>query len=136
MKKEKLKIYTNETCKYCVDIKEGLKKENVEFEEVKIADNMSEWKNIFTLTGMPTVPTVFYKDNYFVAGRDFNDAKNLIELTMDFEKCTFPVELQILERLKTLNYGIATAFNRMDTTLRQVEANYRELFEEEETKTE
>ena len=46
------------------------------------------------------------------------------------------MQLQVFEKIKTLNYNINTAFNSLAATINKIEKNYRELFEDEETKTE
>jgi len=114
-------IYTNNACPYCKQIKDELTKVNIEFEERLTSDFKDEWQNITSLTGMPTVPTIHYKDNYFVPGRDFNGAPHLINIIKQFKPCDFPVELQALEKIKTLNYAINTAFGRVDQLLRKIE---------------
>ena len=117
----KIEIYTNETCPYCKQIKEELTKANIEFEERSTIDFKDEWQNIVGLTGMPTVPTIHYKDNYFVPGRDFNGAPHLINIIKEFKPCNFPVELQTLEKIKSLTYNIQVAFGRTDQLLRKIE---------------
>ena len=114
-------IYTNETCPYCKQIKEELTKVNIEFEERSTKDFKDEWQNIISLTGMPTVPTIHYKDNYFVPGRDFGNAQHLINIAKEFKSCDFSPEVQTLEKMKTLNYNINTAFGRLDQLLRKIE---------------
>jgi hypothetical protein len=39
-----------------------------------------EWQDIVNLTGMPTVPTIKYKGEFLVAGRDFGNPTNLIDI--------------------------------------------------------
>ena len=114
-------IYTNETCPYCKQIKDELTKVNIEFEQRLTSDFKDEWQDVIGLTGMPTVPTIHYKDNYFVPGRDFNGAPHLINIIKEFKPCKFPIETQVLEKIKTLNYGINTAFGRVDQLLRKIE---------------
>ena len=59
------------------------------------------------------------------------------EINPRFKNKTFLTRIsKTYEKLKTLNYNISTAFQRTDQLLRQIEQNYRELFEDEETKTE
>ena len=116
-------IYTNETCPYCKQIKDELTKVNIEFEERLTSDFKDEWQDIISLTGMPTVPTIHYKDNYFVPGRDFNSAPHLINIIKEFKPCNFPIELQTLEKIKSLTYNIQVAFGRTDQLLRQIETN-------------
>ena len=114
-------VYTNETCPYCKQVKEELTKANIEFEEKSTSMFKDEYQNITSLTGMPTVPTICYKDNYFVPGRDFNSAPHLINIIKEFEPCSFPVESQVLEKIKSLTYNIQMAFGRTDQLLRQIE---------------
>ena len=120
---DKIIIYTNEQCPYCKQVKEELTKNNIEFENRFTKDFEDQWKSISGLTGMPTVPTIYYQDDYLVAGRDFpnpqmlvNILKNYIPLSLNFAN-----ERQTLERVKTLNYNIVTAFGRLDQLLRQIE---------------
>ena len=114
-------IYTNETSPYCKQIKEKLTKVNIEFEERLTSNFKDEYQDITSLTGIPTVPTIHYKDNYFVPGRDFNGAPHLINIIKEFKPCNFPVELQTLEKIKSLTYNIQVAFGRTDQLLRKIE---------------
>ena len=132
---EKIIIYTNEQCPYCKQVKEELTKNNIEFENRFTKDFEDQWKSISGLTGMPTVPTIYYKNNYFVPARDFQNEDHLLRIFNNFEESKFPIELQSFERLKTLNYNMGLAFQRTDQLLKQIEQNYKNLFEDEETKT-
>ena len=114
-------IYTNETCPYCRQIKDELTKVNIEFEERLTSNFKDEYQNITGLTGIPTVPTIHYKDNYFVPGRDFNGAPHLINIIKEFKPCGFPIESQVLEKIKSLTYNIQVAFGRTDQLLRKIE---------------
>ena len=100
--KSKLEIYTNETCPYCKQIKEELTKNNIEFEERLTPEFQDEWNNVASLTRLPTTPTISFKNNCFVPMRDFNSPQNLIDILNNFEECTFPIERQIFEKIKTL----------------------------------
>ena len=118
---EKIIIYTNEQCPYCKQIKEELEKNNIEFEDRLTTEFEEEWKNVNSLTNMPTVPTLLYKNNYFVPNRDFGSPSNLIAILNSFEESNFSIEEQIFEKIKTLNYNMSMAFNRTDQLLRQIE---------------
>ena len=130
-KTKKITIYTNEACPYCKRIKEELTNNNIEFENKLTSEFKDEWSKIIGLTGIPTVPTIYYKDNYFIPGRDFNNAAHLINIIKDFEVCNFPSETQILEKLKTLNYNISGAFRNLDELLR---INFTQVIEQVENK--
>jgi glutaredoxin len=118
---EKIEIYTMETCAYCKTIKEELTKNNIEFKEKSTIEFKDDWSKIVDLTNLPTTPTIYYKNNYFIANRDFNSPQNLIELLKNFKESEFDLSRQNKEMLKTLNLNISMAFGRLDQLLRQIE---------------
>ena len=118
---DKIIIYTNETCPYCKSVKEELTKEKIEFTEKLTKDWPDEWNKIASTVGMSTVPTVFYKQEYFVPGRDFANPVALVSTLQNFTANTYTDSFVTLQRLKTLNYNIATAFNRTNQILTQIE---------------
>ena len=118
---DKIIIYTNENCQYCKTIKEELEKNNIKFEEKSTLEYKDEWQQITSLTKLGMVPTLYYKNNYFMPGRDYGNAQGLINLLQNFEESTFSKEDQIVEMSKTLSYNIIMAFNRLDNILRQIE---------------
>ena len=109
------------TCPYCKTIKDELTKNNIEFEEKLNSEFQDEWNDVTSLTRLPTTPTIGYKENYFVPGRDFGNPQGLINLLKNFEESEFSLEKQNNEAIKTLNYQIIMAFNRMDGILKQIE---------------
>mgnify|MGYP003123403694 CR=1 FL=1 len=121
----KIKIYTNETCPYCKQVKEELIKNNIKFENINTQDHIKEWNDIVSFTGIPTVPTLFFGNEYHVPGRDFRDAPNLLIKIKNYKPCSFPVEQQVLEKLKTLNYNMGIAFNRTNQILSQIETKIK-----------
>ena len=130
---DKIIIYTNEQCPYCKQINEELTKNEIEFEDRLTKDFESEWQNITNLTGMPTVPTIHYKNSYLVPARDFPNAPGLINLLQNFKELDFDDARQALERVKTLNYNMLVAFNRVDQLLRQIETKINTEDEHEST---
>ena len=108
-------------CGYCKLIKEELDKNNIEYTEISTDKYQKEWNKVIRLTNMPTTPTIYYKDSYFVPVRDFSDPQNLIKILKSFEKSEFSKSRQALEQVKTLNYNMSMAFNRTDQLLRQIE---------------
>ena len=119
--KEKITIYTNETCPYCNTIKETLEKNNIKFTEKLISEYQEEWSNIGSLTNMSQTPTIIINNEYFVPGRDFFNPEHLINIIKEFKKSKFDYSIRSFERIKSLNFNILTAFNRLDTTLRNIE---------------
>ena len=130
---EKIIIYTQDTCGYCKTIKEELTKNEIKFENRFTKDFESEWQTITSLTGMPSVPTIYYKDSYLVPARDFPNAQALISILQNFKELDFDDARQALERVKTLNYNMLTAFNRLDQLLRQIETKINKEDEHEST---
>ena len=120
---EKITIYTMETCPYCKTIKEELTKNNIEFEEKLTSENKDEWQRVNSLTNIPTTPTIYYKNNYFIPQRDFGNPQNLIELLKNFKESEFSLSHRNNEAIKTLNYNVAMAFGRLDQLLKQIETN-------------
>ena len=118
---EKITIYTQSACGYCKTIKDALDKNNIEFEEKLINEHLDEWQKINSLTNMPTTPTIHYKENYFIAGRDFPSPEILINILNSFNGTNDVSLFKVLENMKTLNYNMATAFGRLDQLLRQIE---------------
>jgi len=117
----KIRVYTNEVCPYCRQVKEELTKNNIEFEDLLTINNKDNWQAIVNLTGMPTVPTVCFDDQYLVPGRDFSGADSLIKLIQNYKTSNFTTQEITLEKLKTLHYNISTAFNRTNQILTQIE---------------
>ena len=130
---KKVIIYTNETCPYCKQIKENLTKEKIKFKEIDTLKNENEWREVVSLTGMPTVPTILYDEEYLVAGRDFQNPQHVINILQNFKSSSFSDARKTLERIKTLNFHINTAFGRVDQLLRQIETNTKK--EEDEHKS-
>ena len=130
---DKIIIYTNEQCPYCKQIKEELTKNEIEFENRFTKDFEDEWKDITNLTGMPTVPTIHYKNSYLVPARDFPNAPGLINLLQNYKELDFDDARQALERIKTLNYNMLVAFNRTDQILRQIETKINKEDEHKST---
>ncbi len=118
---DKIIIYTNDTCGYCKQIKEEFTKANLEFENKITSENESEWQEVINLTGMGTVPTVIYDDEYFVPGRDFQNAQQLADRLKSFETPKYTQSRRTFERVKTLNYNVNLAFGKLDQLLRQIE---------------
>ena len=145
MAKKDILVYTTKECSYCKSIKDTLDKEKIKYTELTTSEegNKKAWYDITNTTGMPTVPTVIFKDEIFVAGRDFQTPDVLIQIINNYQKPSCTDTELTYQRLRTLNYGIQTSMQRLDGLLKTIESkittiekNYRELFEDEETKTE
>ena len=130
---DKIEIYTNETCPYCKQIKEELTKKDIKFEDKSTSEFTGEYQQIVNLTGMPTIPTIKYKDEYFLPGRDFQNPQQLTNLLETFEVSKYDDSRRVLERVKTLNFHINTAFGRLDQLLRKIETKINKEDEHKST---
>ena len=129
----KIEVYTNDTCGYCQQVKQELIKKNIEFENKLTPDFAEEWQQIISLTGMPTVPTIKYNNEYFVAGRDFQNAQQMVNMLETFKESSFSESKKTLERMKTLNYNINMAFGKLDQMLRKIETKINKEDEHKST---
>ena len=130
---EKIIIYTNEACPYCKTIKEKFIEEKIEFENRFTKDFVNKWQEIGSITGIPNVPTIEFKNNYFIPGRDFGNPQGLINILENYNESEFSESRQLLERIKTLNTNTIMAFQRMDGILRQIETKLSTEDEHEST---
>ena len=117
----KIEIYTASTCGYCKTLKDELTKNNIEFEEKLTTDFKNEYQAIVNLTGLATTPTIKYEGEYLVPGRDYGNPQQLINLLETFQSSEYDDSRRVLERIKTLNFHINTAFGRLDQLLRKIE---------------
>ena len=114
-------IYTNNNCGYCKQLKDELNKNNIEFKEKLIQDFTVEWQDVVNLTGLSTTPTIKYKEEYFVPGRDYQNPQQLINILQTLPDSSHDYNKRTLERVKTLNYNMSIAFGKLDQLLRQIE---------------
>ena len=118
----KIEIYTNETCGYCKQVKEELNKVNLKFKEKETSKHVEDFRSATSLVNMGTVPLIVVNGNTYLApARDFNSPQHLTSILTDFVEPSFDETKGCLERIKTLNYHISLAFNRLDQTLKQLE---------------
>ena len=70
---------------------------------------------------MPVTPGVVFGDNYLFPSRDFPNPEILVKILKDLKQTKHSHGLQSLERIKTLNYHISTAFNSLGQRLQSIE---------------
>ena len=83
---KKIIIYSSETCPYCKQITEKLEENKIKFTEKLIDKHKDDWIKANSFTGMPLTPTIYYKNNYFVAGRDFQTADHVLNIVKEFKE--------------------------------------------------
>ena len=131
--KEKITIYTSETCPYCKTVKDKLKESSIKFTEKDTVKSKKEWEEVFNLTKTPTTPTIKINGEFLVPGRDFQQPEHLVEIIPNFKKSKYDNDRRILELFRTMNFNIFTAFQRLQQSLTQIEDNTKK--EENEHKS-
>ena len=121
--KEKITIYTSKTCPYCDQVKEKLKESSIEFIEKDIVESKEEWGSVYSLTANPVTPTIKIGNEFLLPGRDFQHPQNLVDMIPNFKESKYDENRRVLELLKTLNFNIFTAFQRVQQLLTQIENN-------------
>lgn len=83
---EKIKIYTIENCPYCVELKELLIKEGVEFTEVNVnlPENDAEYNKIHKITKSDDVPVIKVGKKLFIPNVSFRSISEVILLIKRF----------------------------------------------------
>jgi glutaredoxin len=119
--KAKIKIYTSKSCKYCDQVKELLKENWIEYVELEVGEHKESWDQVKKLTDLPIFPTIEIENEFLVPNRDFNSPTNLVDLIKNFDKSKFSDSKRTLELVKTLNYNIYTAFNRLNKVIEELE---------------
>ena len=121
MKEKEIVIYTNSECNTCKEIKSTLKKEKIKFIEKEVTEWKEDWDAIHSTTYLASLPTVLFKDTYFISDRDFKDPTQLLQILNNYKKPNSSDSSVMLERMKTLNYNINFALHALDGLLRNIE---------------
>tara|TARA_R100000655_G_scaffold48190_1_gene85589 strand:- start:29 stop:433 length:405 start_codon:yes stop_codon:yes gene_type:complete len=119
--KEKITIYTSETCPYCKTVKETLEKEKIKFKDKDIIKFKEEWQNVVALTNMPQIPTLFFNGEYHAPGRDYFSPEHLITLIKDSKTSNHSYEARCFQQMKTMNFHMSQAFNQLNVKLNEIE---------------
>ena len=133
--KEKITIYTSKTCPYCDTVKDKLQDANIKFTEIDIIEHKKTWNGVVNLTANPVTPTIEINGEFLLPGRDFQQPEQLVDVISNFKKSKYDDNRRILELLKTLNFNIFTAFNRMQHVLQQITDNTKKEEENEHKST-
>tara|TARA_R110002012_G_scaffold36298_3_gene102689 strand:- start:1371 stop:1799 length:429 start_codon:yes stop_codon:yes gene_type:complete len=120
-KKKELIIYTSDNCQYCKTTKELLDEEKIQYKEKDIRKHEDEWNDLVVLTNMPVTPAISFGDDYLFPSRDFPNPQILVKILKNHKKSNFNDNKHVLEKIKTLNYHINMAFNKLDQRLTQIE---------------
>ena len=118
---KEITIYTSKTCNHCREVKLALKEKSIKYIEIDKDECRDKWKQVVDLTSIPMFPTVEIEGEFLVPGRDFNEVPHLVNIITNFEKPKYNEKRRLIELIKTLNYNVYSAFNRLDVTLKNIE---------------
>lgn len=74
-----IKIYTTPICSYCFSLKNFLKENNIEFEEIDLSKDEEKQKEIIKRTGQTVVPIIEI-DNELIVGFDKEKISKLLRI--------------------------------------------------------
>ena len=75
----KITVYSTPVCPWCVKLKEWLKRNKIEFEEIDVSTDLDSAKSMVEKTGQMGVP-VTEIDGQFVIGFDINKLKEILKI--------------------------------------------------------
>ena len=75
----KVTVYSTSTCPWCTRLKDWLKENKIEFEEIDVSIDLDSARRMVEKTGQMGVP-VTEIDNQFVTGFDINKLKELLKI--------------------------------------------------------
>ncbi len=61
-----IKVYTTNTCPWCVKVKNYLKSENIDFEELNVQDNMEAREEMVKKSNQMGVPVLDINNNIII----------------------------------------------------------------------
>ncbi len=79
MMDKKVKIYSTSTCPYCIGVKQFLKDNNVEFEDIDVAANPDKGQEMVEKSGQQGVPVIDI-DGQIIVGFDKEAIKKALKL--------------------------------------------------------
>ncbi len=82
----KIRLYTIDSCPFCIELKEMLKKDNLEFTEVNVhlPENEAEYKKLHEFTRCDDVPMVKVGNQILIPNTSFQTIQEAYELTKKF----------------------------------------------------
>ena len=75
----KIKVFSTSACPYCVTLKEFLKANNFEFEDIDVSNNQEAQKEMIEKSGQMGVPVVDIDDTIII-GFDREKISELLDL--------------------------------------------------------
>ena len=125
----KLKVYSQQNCKYCENIKKVLEENKFEFETVEIDDSREEWNELTRIVGMGMTPTIKFGEEVWVPSRDFRGPEELISRLKYFQEFP-PQPISDNDKIEILMNGmknIAMSLNNLGMQLSTMHQKVNQL---------
>ena len=123
--KEKITIYTSETCPYCKEIKDLLKENEIDFTEKLTSEHVEEWSQITELLAMGQLPTLSFNKEFFVPGRDYMNPEHLVQLIKNYKKSKYNYSIKSYERIKSMNSQMGQAIQQLFVKINNIESQLK-----------
>lgn len=86
----KVRVYSIPKCKFCTQMKDGLKEKNIEFEDIDVSlpENDKEFNEVVKISKTESVPTVIVGKNLLAPDVNFwsiEEGLNLVEYILENE---------------------------------------------------
>ena len=122
---KELVIYTSGGCGHCKTMKEKLKENNIKFIEKTKSKFNEDWNAIMQLTGLGNFPTINIDDEFFIAGRDFQNPDQFIDYLKNSKilytyDTKYSKEDKIIQAFKTLTWSLNQGFARMFSEINEL----------------
>jgi|10_taG_2_1085330.scaffolds.fasta_scaffold102221_2 glutaredoxin len=125
----KVKVYSQKHCKYCDNVKDALKENNIEFENIEIDDNRDEWNEITRIIGIGMTPTIEFNDEIWVPSRDFRGPEDLLKRIEYYKEYPLPKATndEKIEMLLNANKNLAMSLQQINMTLANMQNKINQL---------
>tara|TARA_R110000824_G_scaffold337471_1_gene524056 strand:+ start:1794 stop:2249 length:456 start_codon:yes stop_codon:yes gene_type:complete len=132
-----IKVYSQKHCKYCDNIKDALKENNIEFENVEIDDHRDEWNEITRIVGIGMTPTIGFNEEVWVPSRDFRGPEDLIKRIEYFKEYPLPISTkdEKIEIIINANKNLAMSLQQINMTLANMQNKINQLVNPKPTPT-
>ena len=76
----KIYVFTEKNCSFCIELKQDLKNNNIDFIEVDVDEKHEEWEQVLIKIGIDIVPVVYVDvlSTYIIPSMHFQSNEDLI----------------------------------------------------------
>ena len=122
-----IKLYTQNNCHYCKNVKEKLDEFHINYDEIDISleENKEEWNKMVRISGLPMTPTIFVDNEIWAPNRDFRSPEELATRLQEIEKMGGLIPVSKEEQFDVLMNNmknLAVGMRNLQTQLHQMSA--------------